>query len=222
MESRFLRCFREPVNGLTHLAGLLASLVALGLLVRAGLAGGAHRLVPLAVFGVSLVVLYLASTLYHSLPHVPRHRHRLRRLRQFDHIAIYGLIAGTYTPVAALLIGGTLGTAVLVGVWAVALLGAAQKIWWMHAPEWLSTGCYLAMGWAGAVIALPTLGLAPPGFWVWIAVGGLSYTVGAVVFGLDRPHLVPGILGAHELWHLCVLAGSGAQFWAIYRYLATG
>ena len=128
---------REPVNALTHLAGALLSVAGAVLLVRSGLAHGPRHALALGVFGVSLVLLYVASTLYHALPCSPR---TLVRLRRFDHMMIYVLIAGTYTPVGLLVIGGKLGVAVVAGAWTVAALGILQKAVWIEASDWISAG----------------------------------------------------------------------------------
>lgn len=214
LRSRFLP--REPVNGLTHLAGAILSAIGSVLLLRAGLAQGPQHVWALGIFGASLVLLYVASALYHSLPCSPR---TLVRLRRFDHMMIYVLIAGTYTPVGLLVIGGRLGVAIVAGAWAVAALGILQKLVWIDASDSVSAGFYLAMGWAGVLLIGPLLASAPFWFAGLIALGGLVYTAGAVVFAMERPRLWPGRFGAHELWHLCVLGGSAAHFWAILRYV---
>ena len=207
---------REPVNALTHLAGALLSAVGAVLLIRSGLDHGPRYAWAVGVFGVSLVLLYAASTVYHALHCSPR---TLVRLRRFDHMMIYVLIAGTYTPVGLLVIGGTLGASVVVAAWSVAVLGVMQKAVWIDAPDWISASFYLAMGWAGVLLIGPLLGAAPLWFAGLISLGGLVYTAGAVVFATERPRLWPGRFGAHELWHLCVLGGSAAHFWAILRYV---
>lgn len=220
MKSLLLRCMpREPVNGLTHLAGAVLSAVGAVLLIRAGLSNRIADVPALAVFGGSLVLLYVASTLYHSLS--CSHR-TLRELRRFDHMMIYVLIAGTYTPVGLLVIGGRFGAAVVAGAWCVAALGILQKALWMDASDWVSAGCYLAMGWAGVLLARPLLASAPLWFTALLALGGLVYTVGAVIFATERPRLWPGRFGAHELWHLCVLAGSASHYWAVLRFVEHG
>jgi hemolysin III len=209
-------CPREPVNGLTHLAGALLSLAGAVLLVRSGLEHGPLHAWALGIFGGTLVLLYLASTLYHSVRCSDRW---ILQLRRFDHMAIYALIAGTYTPVGLLVIGGRLGAAIVAGAWIVAAAGIVQKALWMNASDWFSAACYLAMGWAGALLIGPLLAGAPPWFAALIALGGLVYTLGAIVFATERPRLWPGRFGAHELWHLCVLGGSAAHFVAILRYV---
>src|SRR5690606_24313215 len=149
----------------------------------------------LGEFGASMVLLYVASTLYHSLPCSQR---VLVRLRRFDHMMIYVLIAGTYTPVGWLVIGGRLGVASVSAGCAIAALGIIQKALWTDASDWVSAGFYLAMGWAGVLLVRRLRGAAPLWFAGLIALGGLVYTVGAVVFAAGRPRLWPGRFGAHE------------------------
>lgn len=217
IRSVLVRCIpREPVNGLTHAVGALLAVAGAVLLIRSGLAHGPVHAWALGIFGVSLVLLYAASAMYHSLRCAP---HLLARLRRLDHMAIYVLIAGTYTPVALLVIGGRLGVGIAVAAWLVAAIGIVQKAFWIEASDWFSAGCYLAMGWAGVLLARPLLDSAPLWFAGLLALGGLVYTGGAVVFATERPRLWPGRFGAHELWHLCVLGGSAAHFWAILRYV---
>lgn len=209
---------REIVNGLTHLGGAVLSAVGLALLARTPAAqlSGAHA-AALWAFGISLILLYSSSTVHH-LAQVPPRRYEL--LRRVDHVMIYVLIAGTYTPVCAVLIGGRVGRVALIVVWAIAVVGTVQKIAWMHAPRWLSTALYLAMGWAGALAVPLLLHLAPTAFFGWVLAGGLCYTVGAVIYNMKWPDPFPGRFGSHEIWHLFVLAGSASHFWAIYRYVA--
>ncbi|MBA2713763.1 MAG: hemolysin III family protein [Rubrobacteraceae bacterium] len=209
---------REPVSGLTHLAGVLLALVGLGvLLARASGAGRVDQFVAFGVFGCSLVALYGASALYHLLPVSPSAVARLRRL---DHVTIFILIAGTYTPICVLALEGGWGAGLLGLVWTLALCGIVLKVLWMDAPRWLSVGLYLAMGWLAVIAASAIFQAIPPGGVAWIVGGGLVYSAGAVVYGLKWPNLVPGAFGFHELWHLFVLAGSACHFWAMLQYIA--
>ncbi len=212
-----LRRLREPVSGLTHLAGALLAVVVLGLLLALAVSAGKLRhLVGFAVFGLSLVALYTASALYHLLPLSPRGVDRLRRL---DHMMIFVLIAGTYTPFCLVVLEGGWRWGLLGAVWGLTLGGIALKLCWMHAPLWLSTALYVLMGWLG-LLALPVLTQAVPGGGLaWMVAGGLVYTTGAIVFAIERPNLRRGVFEAHELWHLFVLAGSACHVWAIARYL---
>jgi hemolysin III len=210
---------REPINGLTHLAGgLLASAGLIVLLAKAASTGRVDQLVAFGVFGLSLVALYTASTLYHLLPLSPAGVARLRRL---DHVAIFLLIAGTYTPFCLLALQGAWRWGLLALVWALALCGVLLKVLWMGGPRWLSVVLYLGMGWVAVVAAPALLQAVPVGGMAWVLAGGLIYSVGALVYGFKRPNPIPGAFGFHELWHLFVVAGSACHFWAVLRYVAT-
>ena len=213
-----MKRLREPVSGLTHLAGAGLGAASTVVLVRqAGGGGSPRRLLAVAVFGCSLVALYAASALYHLLPVSPRGVARLRRL---DHAMVFVLIAGTYTPFCLLALEGGWRWGLLGAIWGVAVVGIGSKLRWMDVPIWLSTGVYLLMGWA-VVPALPALARAVPGPGLaWLVVGGLAYSLGALVHATGRPSPKPGLFGAHEVWHLFVLVGSGCHIWSIARYVA--
>jgi hemolysin III len=208
---------REPVNGLTHAAGGVLAFVGLFVLVAsAASAGRMDQIVAFGIFGLSLVALYIASSLYHLLPLSPA---GVARLRKLDHVAIFVLIAGTYTPFCLLALDGGWRWGVLAIAWGLALCGASLKLLWMEAPRWLSVLLYLGMGWV-AVAAVPALlRTLPAGGMAWVLAGGLTYSAGALVYGLKRPNPIPGAFGFHELWHLFVVAGSACHFWAVLRYL---
>jgi hemolysin III len=193
--------------------GLLACV---GLLVLLASAGRTDQIVAFGIFGLSLVALYSASALYHLLPLSPT---GVARLRRVDHMMIFVLIAGTYTPFCLLALEGAWRVGLLGVIWSLALCGVLLKIFWMEAPRWLSVALYLGMGWV-AVIAAPALFLAvPAGGMIWVLGGGLLYTAGALVYALKRPNPAPGTFGFHELWHLFVVAGSACHYWAVLRYL---
>ncbi len=214
-----LRRLREPDNGATHLAGAVLALVALGILLALGIrAGSTRHLVAFAIFGVSLVGLYTASGLYHSLRLGPVGLDRLLRL---DCVMVYVLIAGTYTPFCLVAFRGFWRWGLLALIWALALAGALLKLRMMDAPLWLSTGPYVAMGWLAVLAAPAFVATLPPPAIAWVIAGGVAYTVGAVVFALERPRLRPGVFGAHALWHVFVIVGSACHVWAVARYLPT-
>ena len=198
---------REPVNGASHLVGLLLAGAGTILLLR--MAQGPSELVAFGIYGATLILLYGASTLYHTLPLPER---PLRALRTLDHIAIYFLIAGTYTPVALITLKGRLGWTLLTAVWLIALAGIPFKLFYLHAPVWLSTGTYLAMGYLALVAVVPIAHAVSSGGLAWLIAGGLAYTIGAVIYARQRPDPFPGRFGHHEIWHLLVLAGSGCHF----------
>ena len=198
---------REPVNGASHLVGLLLAGAGTILLLR--MAQGPGELVAFGVYGATLILLYGASTLYHSLtlPERPR-----RALRTLDHIAIYFLIAGTYTPVALITLKGPLGWTLLAAVWLIALAGVPFKLFFLDAPVWLSTSTYLAMGYLALVAVVPIAHAVSFRGLAWLVAGGIAYTIGAVIYARQRPDPFPGRFGHHEIWHLLVLAGSGCHF----------
>ena len=169
------RRLREPVSGLTHLVGGLLALVALIVLLRQA-AGRVDQLVAFGIFGLSLVALYGASALYHLLPVSPPATARLRRL---DHMTIFILIAGTYTPICVLALEGGWRTGLLVLIWTLALCGVVLKLLWMDAPRWLSVGIYLSMGWLAVMAASAIFRAIPSGGIAWILGGGLVYSAGA-------------------------------------------
>lgn len=209
---------REPVNGLTHLVGAILS--AWGLLELVGVAleaGSVYHLVSFAIYGVSLILLYSASATYHLLPVSEA---GLRILRRVDHMMIFVLIAGTYTPFCLVPLRGPWGWSLLVAIWTLAAAGIIMKLFWLHAPRWLSTAFYVGMGWLVMVAIYPLVQALPAEAVYWVAAGGLCYTVGAVFYALKWPVLKPGVFGFHEIWHLFVMAGSFAHFWAIWRYVS--
>lgn len=212
-----IRRFREPDNGLTHLAGALLAVVACVVLVQRGLdAGTTRHLIAFVTFGLSLVGLYTASALYHSLPLGPVGLDRLLRL---DCTMVFVLIAGSYTPFCLVALQGAWRWGLLLAVWGLALLGSVLKLRNMDGPLWLSTALYVALGWMAVLAAPAFIAALPPGGVAWLIGGGVVYTLGAVIFVVERPRLRPGVFGPHALWHLLVIAGSGCHFWAVARYL---
>ncbi len=199
---------REPFCGLSHLVGALLSVVGLiALLILAR--GRLWYVIGYSIYGSSLILLYTASALYHSLHVGPKWADRLQR---WDHIAIYLLIAGTYAPLCLVPLHGALGWRLLTAVYAIALVGIAEQVFWKNAPGWVCVVLYIAMGWM-AVLALPGLHAALPGQAVnWLIAGGVVYSAGTVVYATNRPTLWPGKFSAHDLWHLFVLGGSACHF----------
>jgi hemolysin III len=198
---------REPFNGLSHLLGLL--LAAAGTIALLKMAREPGELTAFSIYGSTLIALYGTSTVYHSLPLAER---PLRALRTLDHIAIYFLIAGTYTPVGLLTLRGPLGWTLLVLVWLIAVAGIPFKLFFLDAPVWLSTATYLGMGYLALVAVVPLTRATTTSGLAWLIAGGVAYTVGAVIYSCERPDPFPGRFGHHEIWHLLVLVGSGCHF----------
>ncbi|HVN75609.1 MAG TPA: hemolysin III family protein [Thermoanaerobaculaceae bacterium] len=209
------RLLREPVSGFTHLGFAVAAVIGATVLVTlAAVYRKWWHLGAFIVYGVSLTLLYIASSLYHLLPVSERAR---RVLRQLDHIAIFLLIAGTYTPICLVPLRGPWGWSLFGAVWALALAGMFLAIFAINAPRWLSVALYLGLGWLVVVAIWPLLHRVSPAGLAWFAIGGAFYTLGAVIYGVKRPDPVPGVFGFHEIFHLFVMAGSAAHFWAIAR-----
>ncbi|SHJ00380.1 hemolysin III [Geosporobacter subterraneus DSM 17957] len=208
---------REPVSGLTHLAGAILSIIALILLVYyAVVYATVWHIVAFSIFGASLILLYTASSLYHLLNISEK---GIRILRKIDHMMIYVLIAGTYTPICLVVLRGVWGWSLLTSVWAIALSGIIMKALWMGAPRWLSTSIYTLMGWIVVIAFIPLVRTIPIGGMVWMVAGGLFYTIGAVIYGTKWPPIPSKIFSFHEVFHLFVLAGSFCHFWLMYRYV---
>ncbi len=196
----------EIANSITHGLALLASLAALPVLVFTAGGHDGWRLVGATVFGVTLVLLYLTSTLYHALP-ASRAKHVFR---VFDHCAIYVLIAGTYTPFTLGALRGPWGWALLAAVWALALLGITAKCAVGLRYPRLSTVLYLAMGWLALVALRPLMThVSPPGL-AWLFAGGVCYTGGVAFYETDGR-----VRYGHTVWHGFVMAGSACHFCAV-------
>lgn len=209
---------REPVNALTHLLGAILSVIGLVMLIMSAAENGSARTIAaVSIFGASLVLMYCVSALYHASTLSER---GLGHFQRIDHVMIYVLIAGSYTPVCLIVLGGRLGMTLLITVWALAALGVYQKIVWMHAPRWLSTALYLGMGWIAVVLVRPLITAGSLGFFFWLLAGGIAYSLGAFIYANKWPRRGAKIFGPHEIWHLFVMAGSFAHYWAILGYIA--
>jgi hemolysin III len=207
---------REPFCGLSHLAGVVLS--AGGLVALLVLANGRPwHIVSFAIYGASLIVLYTASTLYHSLPVPPHH---VVRLRRFDYSAIFLLIAGTYVPLCLVPLRGAWGWSLLAAEYGMALLGIGTVLFRQGLPDGIRMLLYFCMGYLVVIALGPLRQALPPAALAWLFGGGLAYTVGAIILGTDRPHLWPGKFTAHDLWHLFVLGGSACHFVVILWFVA--
>ena len=200
----------EIANGITHGIGTGLSVAGLTLLVvLAALYGDVWRIVSFSIYGSTLIILYLASTLYHSFQH-PRVK---RIFRTIDHASIYLLIAGTYTPFLLVSMRGAWGWTLLVVVWGLALLGVGFKVLFTHRFQKLSVLAYILMGWISVIALKEALNTIPTGGLVLMAVGGVVYTVGVIFYAWKKlPY-------GHAIWHLFVLGGSMCHYLAVLFYL---
>lgn len=205
----------ERFSFLSHLVGAIAA--SAGLAWLAVRADGALAATTAVLYGASLVLLLGSSSLHHAIhPRSPAGRRALRRL---DHIAIFGLIAGTYTPVSLVGLGGAWGWSVLGVIWGLFLVGTLTKVFWLHQPRWFSVALYIAMGWVALVAIVPLLDRFSGEALLWMLAGGVAYTGGAVVYGTKRPDLWPRWMGFHGLWHLFVLVGAACHFVFVSAYV---
>lgn len=200
----------EIANAVTHGLGVGLSIAALTLLVAfAALWGNGWHLASAIVYGVTMLLLYVSSTLYHSIPG-DKARHVLKII---DHSSIYLLIAGTYTPFTLVTLRDSGGWWLFGIVWTLAIAGVALEAFWVYRPKWVSAVVYLGMGWLVVVVINPLMAnLAPAGLWLLVA-GGLAYTLGTVFYVLKK---VPY---THAVWHLFVLAGSVCHFLAVMLFV---
>lgn len=200
----------EIANSLTHGLGIGLAVAALVILVAfAVLADDGYKLASAIVYGVSLVLQYAASTLYHALPQ-PRVKHLFKIL---DHCGIYLLIAGTYTPFCLVTLREANGWWLFGVIWGLAIVGIALEAFWVYRPRWVSVVLFLGMGWLVVTSIGPLAdNLAPGGLWLLVA-GGLAYTLGTAFYVLER------IRYMHAVWHLWVLVGSVLHFLAVLLYV---
>ncbi|TCS79599.1 PAQR family membrane homeostasis protein TrhA [Pectinatus cerevisiiphilus] len=200
----------EKINAITHGIGTFFAVIALVvLIIEAYINGGPWQMAAAIIYGVSLILLYLASTLYHSFS-----RKRVKEiLKFFDHAAIYILIAGNYTPFTLIPLHGTLGWAIFGVIWGLALVGIVFKIYFVKRFKYFSTLCYLLMGWLAVVMVKPLLAVLPAAAIYWLLAGGISYTIGTI-FYLDKK-----IPYNHAVWHLFVIGGSVSHFITVFKYV---
>ncbi|PKN76393.1 MAG: hemolysin D [Deltaproteobacteria bacterium HGW-Deltaproteobacteria-10] len=200
----------EIFNSVTHGAGLLISIAGLVLLiVMSSIYGQASHIVSCTVFGVSLVLLYTASTLYHSF----RRANIKKIFRIIDHSCIYVLIAGTYTPFLIVVVQGALGWTIFAVVWSLTVLGIIFKAFFINRFEIVSTIAYIVMGWMIILAIKPLYQTLPEGGIAWLVAGGLAYTLGTIFYAWKK------LPFNHAIWHLFVLAGSVCHFISVLFYV---
>lgn len=200
----------ERFNSLSHLVGALLAVAALvALVARAAATSDAWRVVSVAVFGATLVALYVASTAYHAAWGRAK-----KVLEKVDHVAIYFLIAGTYTPFALVTLRGPWGYGLFGASWGLAAIGVTQELLFAKGARWCSLALYLVMGWLVLVALGPLVRSLPPAGLIWLAVGGLAYTFGIAFFLIDTR-----MRHAHGIWHLFVLGGSTCHVISVLGYV---
>lgn len=208
---------KDPISALTHFIGFVAVIPCFILLMQeAEREASVWHQWGFAVFGISLLLLYGASTIYHTLK-LPQSK--INILRRVDHMMIFVLIAGTYTPICLVSLHGKWGWTMLVLIWAFALAGILLKIFWMNAPRWLSTLIYVVMGWLAVVVFVP---LEKAVSWQGVGLllaGGIAYTAGAVIYALKKPNITFKNFGFHEIFHVFVMVGSSIHIAFMFQYV---
>jgi hemolysin III len=216
--ARLIQGLRDPVSGLTHFIGALLSVAGLVMLIiKASNPLKPWHLTTYCVFGVGMILLYTASTLYHWLP---LSSEGTARLRKIDHMMIFVLIAATYTPFCLIPLRGAWGWGIFGTVWTVAILGIVFKIFWINAPRWLTSVVYILMGWIAIVGIGPLVRTLQTGALLGLFGGGVLYTIGGIIYALKRPDPIPHIFGFHEVFHIFVMLGTFVHYVTVYRYIS--
>ena len=211
---------REPGSAITHFIGmLLAVFAAIPLLVKAGISSGERSLMAMTIFITSMILLYGASAMYHS---VNLEGKGLRIFRKLDHMMIFVLIAGSYTPVCMIVLNRDMGYRLLAIVWGIALAGMLVKACWITCPKWFSSVIYISMGWVCILVVGQLFDTLPTAAFLWLLTGGLIYTAGGVIYALKLPifNAKHKAFGSHEVFHLFVMGGSICHFIFMYLYVA--
>jgi hemolysin III len=207
----FFKKLREPVNSLTHWAGAILALAGLVALLIVGWSTPA-KIVSLLIYGLSLIAMFSASATYHMVKAKDK---VLLILRKIDHSAIYLLIAGTYTPFCINAFDGFWKWGMLSIIWSLAAIGIIVKVFYIKAPRWLNAGIYVVMGWLCVGAAGQMLAALPVWVFTWLIIGGVVYTLGAVVYMTKIFNFRPGVFGFHEVWHIFVMLAATAHYVAV-------
>lgn len=208
---------KEPINAFTHFLGFLMSIpIMITLTMKAYQNASLLSVISFLIFGISLLLLYGASTIYHTLNISQKGTALLRRI---DHMMIFVLIAGTYTPVCLIPLRGKWGWTLFIAVWGFAFAGILLKIFWLNAPRWFSTLLYVVMGWLVLVAFVPLERAIPIGGIVLLASGGIVYTIGAVIYAVKWSKLKLKYFGFHEIFHLFVMGGSALHVLFMFQYV---
>lgn len=207
-----LKKLREPVNSLTHWVGAILALAGLIVLLIVGWSTPA-KIISLTIYGISLITMFSASATYHMVRVKDK---ALEVFRKIDHSAIFLLIAGTYTPFCVNAFTGFWKWGMLSIVWSLALIGIVVKIFYIGAPRWVNAGIYVLMGWLSVTAAGQMLTALPAWVFTWMIIGGVIYTLGAIVYATKIFNFKPGVFGFHEVWHIFVLLAAAAHFVAVF------
>ena len=208
---------REPFNAISHLLAAIAAAAGLIWLLLAGVDEDPLLRFSLFVYGLTLLLMFASSAAYHSFN---GSRETMLFLKKLDHTAIYLLIAGSYTPICLHFFDGFWRWPFLAIVWSLAAAGVVLKLFLIYTPRWLTAGLYLMLGWLSVFAFGEILRAFPPGALLWLVLGGLFFTIGALVYIFKKPDFFPGQFGFHEIWHIFVILGALSHFLLVANYVA--
>lgn len=210
---------KDPGSAITHFIGMLMAIfAAVPLLIKAAREPERIYLISIAIYAASLILLYAASSTYHTFNRSERVNTILKKI---DHMMISVLIAGSYTPICLLVLKGKLGIILLSIVWGFAIVGILIKAFWVYCPKWVSSVLYIGMGWTCVLAFTQLLNSMSPAAFGWLLAGGIIYTIGGVIYALKLP-LFNGKhknFGSHEIFHLFVMGGSACHFVVMYAFV---
>lgn len=210
---------KDPGSAITHFIGMLMAIfAAVPLLIKAANEPSRLYIISLTIYALSLILLYAASTTYHTFDISQKVNTVLKKI---DHMMISVLIAGSYTPVCLLVLKGRIGIILLVIVWSIAIAGILIKAFWIFCPKWVSSVLYIGMGWTCVLAFTQILNNMSPAAFGWLLAGGIIYTAGGVIYALKLPifNSKHKNFGSHEIFHLFVMGGSACHFVVMYAFL---
>ena len=210
---------KDPGSAITHFIGMLmAVFAAVPLIIKATHEPSPIYVVSIAIYAASLILLYAASTTYHTFDRSEKVNTILKKI---DHMMISVLIAGSYTPICLLVLGGRLGIILLAIVWSIAIAGILIKAFWVYCPKWVSSVLYIGMGWTCVLAFTQLLNSMSPAAFGWLLAGGLIYTAGGIIYALKLPifNMKHKDFGSHEIFHLFVMGGSICHFVVMYTFV---
>ena len=213
------RHIKDPGSAITHFIGMMMAIfAAVPLLIKAASEPGRIYIISLAIYAASLILLYAASTTYHTFDISEKVNTVLKKI---DHMMISVLIAGSYTPVCLIVLRGRTGLILLTIVWSIAIAGILIKAFWVYCPKWVSSVLYIGMGWTCVLAFTQILNNMSPAAFGWLLAGGIIYTVGGVIYALKLPIFDNRHknFGSHEIFHLFVMGGSACHFVVMYAFL---
>ena len=210
---------KDPGSAITHFIGMLMAIfAAVPLLLKAAREPSRIYIISIAIYAASLILLYAASTTYHTFD---KSKKMNTILKKIDHMMISVLIAGSYTPICLLVLKGRTGIILLSIVWSFAIIGILIKAFWVYCPKWVSSILYIGMGWTCVLAFTQLLNALSPAAFGWLLAGGIIYTVGGIISALKLPifNNKHKYFGSHEIFHLFVMAGSACHFIVMYAFV---